>query len=286
MKKNIIFIILLSICNIGVAGQFVPSNKIINIKYGYKLGDLIIVQDKIISNKKFIVTPELTVKKNKNFILVNQTYEIKNEVDKFIFLNKIIYQNYIKEGSGIYELPLHSYKIKKEDILIPQQKIWFTRIAKSKLNNVLLNSTDQIKPKLIKKDWIYWPTLLCISLFILLIILYRNLDITFIKRMNGPFSKAYRKIRILHIDNNKENYVKSILILTDAFNKTFEMNINSLNFEALINNNKYQEMKDEINIFVNVSSVEIYSSKTYFTKIRFDEIYNFTKILKVIERKF
>jgi len=267
MKKNIIFIILLSICNIGVAGQFVPSNKIINIKYGYKLGDLIIVQDKIISNKKFIVTPELTVKKNKNFILVNQTYEIKNEVDKFIFLNKIIYQNYIKEGSGIYELPLHSYKIKKEDILIPQQKIWFTRIAKSKLNNVLLNSTDQIKPKLIKKDWIYWPTLLCISLFILLIILYRNLDITFIKRMNGPFSKAYRKIRILHIDNNKENYVKSILILTDAFNKTFEMNINSLNFEALINNNKYQEMKDEINIFVNVSSVEIYSSKTYFTKI-------------------
>tara|TARA_B100000767_G_scaffold271052_1_gene295915 strand:+ start:1688 stop:2548 length:861 start_codon:yes stop_codon:yes gene_type:complete len=286
MKKNIIFIILLSICNIVVAGQFVPSNKIINIKYGYKLGDLIIVQDKIISNKKFIVTPELTVKKNKNFILVNQTYEIKNEVDKFIFLNKIIYQNYIKEGSGIYELPLHSYKIKKEDILIPQQKIWFTRIAKSKLNNVLLNSTDQIKPKLIKKDWIYWPTLLCISLFILLIILYRNLDITFIKRMNGPFSKAYRKIRILHIDNNKENYVKSILILTDAFNKTFEMNINSLNFEALINNNKYQEMKDEINIFVNVSSVEIYSSKTYFTKIRFDEIYNFTKILKVIERKF
>ena len=44
-------------------------------------------------------------------------------------------------------------------------------------------------------------------------------------------------------------------------------------------------MKEEINIFVNVSSVEIYSSKTYFTKIRFDEIYNFTKILKVIERK-
>ena len=285
MKKNIALIILLSFSNILVAEQFIPSNKIINIKYGYKLGDLIIIEDKIISNKKFIIAPELIVKKNKNFVLVNQEYEIKNKMDKFIFLNKIIYQNYIKESSGKYELPLHSYKVKKQDILIPQQKIWFTRVAKSKLNNVLLNSIDQIKPEFIKKDVIYWPALLCISLFILLIILYRNLDIQFIKRMNGPFSKAFRKIKILHMNNNKENYVKSILILTDAFNKTFKMNVNNLNFEALINNNKYQEMKEEINIFVNVSSVEIYSSKTYFTKIRFDEIYNFTKILKVIERK-
>jgi hypothetical protein len=44
-------------------------------------------------------------------------------------------------------------------------------------------------------------------------------------------------------------------------------------------------IKHEINIFVNVSSFEIYSSKTYFSKVRFNEIYNFTKTLKEIERK-
>jgi len=285
MKKNIIFIILLTLSSMLAAEQFIPSNKITNIKYGYKLGDLIIIHDKIISNKKFIVTPELIVKKNKSFILISQKYENKDEADKFIFLNKIIYQNYIKQGTGKYELPLHRYKINKEDIAMPQQSVWFTRLAKSKLNNILLNSVDQVKPEFIKKDWIYGASLLSISLFILLIVLYRNLDATFIKRMNGPFSRAHKKIKILHKNNSKENYVQSILILTDAFNKTFKSNINSSNFEVLINNNKYQGMKKEIKIFVNVSSTEIYSSKTYFSKIRFDEIYNFTKILKVIERK-
>ena len=88
------------------------------------------------------------------------------------------------------------------------------------------------------------------------------------------------------IRNNKENYLKSILILTDAFNKTFKTNITNSNFEKLISkNNKYLEIKNEIGIFINVSSIEIYSSNTYFTKIRFNEIFEFTKTLRKIERK-
>ena len=104
--------------------------------------------------------------------------------------------------------------------------------------------------------------------------------------MNGPFAKACRKIRILHNKNGKDNYVESILILTDAFNKTFKKNINTSNYEELISKNtKYHDIKGAIKIFINLSSIEIYSSKTFFTKIRFNEINSFAKILRTIERK-
>ena len=286
MKKILILITLLTAFNIKAAENYLTQNKVVDVKYGYKLGDLIVIQDKIISNKKFIKIPELIVKKNKDLKFIKQTSKIIDVAGQKIFINKIIYQNYIKTGGGKYKLPLHRYKIKDGDIEMPQQTFWFTRVAKVNLNNVLSNSIDQIKPQIIEKNWIYDFVLYCIIFFVLLIILYRNINLTFINRMNGPFAKAHKKIKILHLNNKKDNYVKSILILTDAFNKTLKKNIDSSNFEDLINNNiKYQVIKHEINIFVNVSSFEIYSSKTYFSKVRFNEIYNFTKTLKEIERK-
>ena len=286
MKKILILITLLTVFNIKAAENYLTQNKVVDVKYGYKLGDLIVIQDKIISNKKFIKIPELIVKKNKDLKFIKQTSKIIDVAGQKIFINKIIYQNFIKTGGGKYKLPLHRYKIKDGDIEMPQQTFWFTRVAKVNLNNVLSNSIDQIKPQIIEKNWIYDFVLYCIIFFVLLIILYRNINLTFINRMNGPFAKAHKKIKILHLNNKKDNYVKSILILTDAFNKTLKKNINSSNFEDFINNNiKYQVIKHEINIFVNVSSFEIYSSKTYFSKVRFNEIYNFTKTLKEIERK-
>ena len=286
MKKIFILITFLTVLNTKATENYLTQNKVVNVKYGYELGDLIIIQDKIILNKKFIKIPELIVNKNKDLKLINQTSKIINIADEKIFINKIIYQNYIKKGSGKYKLPLHRYKLKDGDIEMPQQTFWFTRVAKVNLNNVLSNSIDQIKPQIIEKNWIYDFVLYCIIFFVLLIIFYRNINLTFINRMNGPFAKAHKKIKILHLNNKKDNYVKSILILTDAFNKTLKKNIDSSNFEDLINNNiKYQVIKHEINIFVNVSSFEIYSSKTYFSKVRFNEIYNFTKTLKEIERK-
>ena len=286
MKKILILITLLTVFNIKAAENYLTQNKVVDVKYGYKLGDLIVIQDKIISNKKFIKIPELIVKKNKDLKFIKQTSKIIDVAGQKIFINKIIYQNYIKTGGGKYKLPLHRYKIKDGDIEMPQQTFWFTRVAKVNLNNVLSNSIDQIKPQIIEKNWIYDFVLYCIIFFVLLIILYRNINLTFINRMNGPFAKAHKKIKILHLNNKKDNYVKSILILTDAFNKTLKKNIDSSNFEDFINNNiKYQVIKHEINIFVNVSSFEIYSSKTYFSKVRFNEIYNFTKTLKEIERK-
>jgi hypothetical protein len=104
--------------------------------------------------------------------------------------------------------------------------------------------------------------------------------------MNGPFAKAHRKIKILINKNEKDNYIKSILILTNAFNKTFDKNINISNFNEFTEKNiNYLLIKDEIKIFIEVSSDEIYSSKTYFTKNRFTDIYNFSKLLRTIERK-
>ena len=208
------------------------------------------------------------------------------EADKYIFLNKIIYQIYQKSESGSFTLPTHKYKINNENTVMPKKNYWFTRIAESKLNNILLNSIDQEKPALSMVDMKYFYSLCGIIFLTSLILFYKNIDFPLLDRMNGPFAKAHRKIKILHKNNEKDNYVKSILILTDAFNKAFRKNIDSSNYEEIIDNNtKYQEIKGAIKIFINLSSIEIYSSKTFFTKIRFNEIYSFTKILRSIERR-
>jgi len=286
MRNLIIFTILVFYNFTVTAETYDTNNSIINLKYGFKLGDLIIIHDEIISDKKFGKNPELFVKENRDLKLIDQTKFITKSINKHIFINKITYQIYLKKKSGNYELPAHSYKINNKNISMPKQSFWFTRVAESKLNNILINSVGQKKyvPMIMGKFYLnFFYGIIFISL---LILFYKNIDLPFLKKMNGPFAKANSKIRELHKISGKNNYIKSILILTDAFNKTFNKNISSSNFKELINENtKFQEVEGAIKIFVDLSSIEIYSPKTHFTKKRFDEIYNFTKILRTIERK-
>ena len=286
MKKIYILLILISISFIANAVTYEKDNSILNTKYGFKLGDLIEVQDRIITDTKLIKAPELILEKNKNLKLISQTNNTSLEADKYIFTNKIIYQIYLRSESGSFSLPTHKYKINNENVVMPQKFYWFTRVAQSKLNSVLLNSIDQEKPSLDRVETKYFSILCGIIFLTSLILLYKNIDLPILSRMNGPFAKAHRKIKVLHKKNEKDNYDESILILTDAFNKTFNKNIDSSNYEELLaENTKYQDIKRAIKIFINLSSVEIYSSKTFFTKLRFDEVYSFTKILRAIERK-
>ena len=287
MKKVLFFTFILFFHTLVFSKSFKTESNIVNLTYGFQLGDLIIIEDKIISNEKFSKVPKLLIEKNINLQLTEQTYEIIKDKGKYTFRNKIIYQIFQKTNNGHFELPLHKYIFNNKNILMPQKKYWFTKIANSSLNNVLQNSIDQKKPRLLEIKYQFSYLLTFIILLITIILIYKNIDIPFLRRMNGPFAKAHRKIKILIKKNEKDNYVKSILILTNAFNKTFDKNINisSLN-EFTEKNINYQLIKDEIKIFIEVSSDEIYSPKTYFTKNRFNDIYNFSKLLRTIERKF
>jgi len=286
MKKVLFFTFILFFNTLVFSKNYTTETNILNEAYGFQLGDLIFIEDKIISDQKFLKIPKLIIKKNINLQLTKQTYEIIEGEGEYTFINKIIYQIFQKTNNGHFELPLHKYTFSKENILMPQKKYWYTKIANSPLNNILQNSIDQIKPSLLEIKYQLFYLLVFIILLISLILIYKNIDFPFLKRMNGPFAKAHRKIKILIKKNVKNNYVDSILILTNGFNKTFGKNINISNLNEFTEKNiNYQLIKDEIKIFVDVSSAEIYSSKTYFTKNRFNDIYNFSKLLRTIERK-
>jgi hypothetical protein len=286
MKKILFFTFILFFNTLVFSKNYTTETNILNEAYGFQLGDLIVIEDKIISDQKFLKVPKLIIKKNINLQLTKQTYEIIEGEGEYTFINKIIYQIFQKTNNGHFELPLHKYTFSKENILMPQKKYWFTKIANSPLNNILQNSIDQIKPSLLEIKYQLFYLLAFIILLISLILIYKNIDFPFLRRMNGPFAKAHREIKILIKKNEKNNYVDSILILTNGFNKTFGKNINMSNLnEFTAKNINYQLIKDEIKIFVDVSSAEIYSSKTYFTKNRFNDIYNFSKLLRTIERK-
>ena len=286
MKKILFFTFILFFNTLVFSKNYTTETNILNEAYGFQLGDLIVIEDKIISDQKFLKVPKLIIKKNINLQLTKQTYEIIEGEGEYTFINKIIYQIFQKTNNGHFELPLHKYKLSKENILMPQKNFWFTKIANSPLNNILQNSIDQIKPSLLEIKYQLFYLLAFIILLISLILIYKNIDFPFLRRMNGPFAKAHREIKILIKKNEKNNYVDSILILTNGFNKTFGKNINMSNLnEFTAKNINYQLIKDEIKIFVDVSSAEIYSSKTYFTKNRFNDIYNFSKLLRTIERK-
>ena len=286
MKKVLFFTFILFFHTLVFSKNYKTETNIVNLTYGFQLGDLIVIEDKIISNEKFSKVPKLIIEKNINLQLTEQTYEIIKDEGKYTFRNKIIYQIFQKTNNGHFELPLHKYIFNNKNILMPQKKYWFTKIANSSLNNVLQNSIDQKKPRLLEIKYQFSYLLAFIILLSTIILIYKNIDIPFLRRMNGPFVKAHRKIKILIKKNEKDNYVKSILILTNAFNKTFDKNINISNLNEFTEKNiNYQLIKDEIKIFVEVSSDEIYSSKTYFTKNRFNDIYNFSKLLRTIERK-
>ena len=286
MKKVLFFTFILFFNTLVFSKNYTTETNILNEVYGFQLGDLIFIEDKIISDQKFLKIPKLIIKKNINLQLTKQTYEIIEGEGEYTFINKIIYQIFQKTNNGHFELPLHKYTFSKENILMPQKKYWYTKIANSPLNNILQNSIDQIKPSLLEIKYQLFYLLAFIILLISLILIYKNIDFPFLRRMNGPFAKAHRKIKILIKKNVKNNYVDSILILTNGFNKTFGKNINISNLNEFTEKNiNYQLIKDEIKIFVDVSSAEIYSSKTYFTKNRFNDIYNFSKLLRTIERK-
>ena len=286
MKKILFFTFILFFNTLVFSKNYTTETNILNEAYGFQLGDLIFIEDKIISDQKFLKVPKLIIKKNINLQLTKQTYEIIEGEGEYTFINKIIYQIFQKTNNGHFELPLHKYEFSEENILMPQKKYWFTKIANSPLNNVLQNSIDQIKPSLLEIKYQLFYLLVFIILFTSLILIYKNIDFPFLRRMNGPFAKAHREIKILIKKNEKNNYVDSILILTNGFNKTFGKNINISNLNEFTEKNiNYQLIKDEIKIFVEVSSAEIYSSKTYFTKNRFKDIYNFSKLLRTIERK-
>ena len=286
MKKILFFTFILFFHTLVFSKNYETETKILNLTYGFQLGDLIIIEDKIISDQKFSKVPKLIIEKNINLQLSKQTNEIIEDGGKYTFINKIIYQIFQKTDNGHFELPLHKYKVSNENILMPQKKYWFTKIANSSLNNVLQNSVDQKKPSLLEIKYQFSYFLVIIILLISIILIYKNIDIPFLRRMNGPFAKAHRKIKILIKEKEKGNYVESILILTNSFNKTFGKNINISNLNEFTEKNiNYQLIKDEIKIFVEVSSAEIYSSKSYFTKNRFNDIYNFSKLLRTIERK-
>ena len=286
MKKILFFTFILFFHTLVFSKNYETETNIINLKYGFQLGDLIVIEDKIISDQKFSKAPRLIIKKDIHLQLTKQTYKIIEDKGKFIFINKIIYQIFQKTNNGHFRLPLHKYTFNNENILMPQKKYWFTKIANSSLNKVLQNSIDQKKPSLLIIKYQFSFLLAFIILLISIILIYKNIDIPFLRRMNGPFAKAHRKIKILIKKKEKDNYVESILILTNSFNKTFGKNINISNLNEFTEKNiNYQLIKNEIKIFVEVSSAEIYSSKTYFTKNRFKDIYNFSKLLRTIERK-
>ena len=286
MKKILFFTLILFFHTLVFSKNYETETNILNLTYGFQLGDLIIIEDKIISDQKFSKVPKLIIEKNINLQLTKQINEIIEDEGKYTFINKIIYQIFQKTDNGHFELPLHKYTSINEDILMPQKKYWFTKIANSPLNNALQDSIDQKKPSLLENKYQFSYLLVIIILLISIILIYKNIDIPFLRRMNGPFAKAHKKIKILINKKEKGNYVESILILTNGFNKTFGKNINISNLNEFTEKNiNYQLIKDEIKIFVEVSSAEIYSSKSYFTKNRFNDIYNFSKLLRTIERK-
>jgi hypothetical protein len=286
MKKVLFFTFILFFHTLVFSKNYKTETYIVNLAYGFQLGDLIVIEDKIISDQKFSKVPKLIIEKHINLQLTKQTYEIIEDAGEYIFINKIIYQIFQKTNNGHFELPLHKYTFSNENILMPQKKYWFTKIANSPLNNALQDSIDQKKPSLLENKYQFSYLLAFIILLITIILIYKNIDIPFLRRMNGPFAKAHRKIKILNKKNEKDNYVDSILILTNGFNKTFGKNINISNLNEFTEKNiNYRLIKEEIKIFVEVSSAEIYSSKTYFTKNRFNDIYNFSKLLRTIERK-
>ena len=286
MKKILFFTFILFFHTLVFSKNYETETNILNLTYGFQLGDLIIIEDKIISDQKFSKIPKLIIEKNINLKLTKQINKIIEDEGKYTFINKIVYQIFQKTDNGHFELPLHKYTFSNENILMPQKKYWFTKIANSSLNNVLQNSVDQKKPSLLEIKYQFSYFLVIIILLISIILIYKNIDIPFLKRMNGPFAKAHSKIKILIKKKEKGNYDKSILILTNGFNKTFGKNINISNLNEFTEKNiNYKLIKDEIKIFVEVSSAEIYSSKTYFTINRFNDIYNFSKLLRTIERK-
>ena len=160
-----------------------------------------------------------------------------------VILNNIHWKKYLKNPNSFID--------KKISLLNKKNKL---HRKKNLICTLLLSGTKEIK-KLNKK--------------------FRNKNKS-TDVLSFPFYEKKKLTNEIKRENEKDNYVDSILILTNGFNKTFGKNINIFNLNEFTEKNiNYKLIKDEIKIFVEVSSAEIYSSKTYFTKNRFNDIYNF-----------
>ena len=286
MIRKLFFVFVLFISTYANTTEYNSKSAIINIKHGYQLGDLIIVEDQITANVPFQVEPKLLTTKNSGIRLVGQMSFKEGNDGTYTFFNKVTYQIFHRSKGMQYLLPTHIYKIGDENVEVPATSYWFSRIASSGLNEVLLNALGQVKPDAIKHNGIYFYLLVALSFFTLLIVLYKKIDLSFIERMNGPFTKANKKIKFLHVTNNQDSYNEAILILLDACNKSFGGNVNASNVDDLIPlHSKYHSIKYAIKSFINLTSSEIYSSRTYYSKERFDDIYNLVQVLRVIERR-
>ena len=286
MIRILLFIITSFICIHAYATEYNAESIIINLKHGYQLGDLLVVEDQITIKEPFLGTPKLLTKKTSGIRLVGQeSYNASND-GAYTFFNTITYQIFHRSEGKKYALPTHTYKIGNDELEILTKSYWFSRIASSDLNDVLLNSLGQVKPSPINHSSQALYLLLALSLSALLVLLYKKMDLSFVSRMYGPFTKASKKIKSLHRLGNEESYDESVLILLDSCNKTFGQNMNGSSVDKLVpNNSKYFTVKYEIKAFVDLTNDEIYSSESYYSPSRFDKILYLSQELKAIERK-
>ena len=286
MIRILIFVITTTISIFAFAVEYNSESNISNFKHGFQLGDLIVVEDQISTKKPFLDAPKLLVKKNVGIRLVGQESYNASKEGEYTFFNTITYQIFHRSEGKKYALPTHTYKIGDDELEISPKSYWFSRIASSDLNMILLNSLGQIKPSPLNHSRKPLFALLAISFSVLLILLYKNMDLTFVTRMNGPFTKANRKIKPLYRLGNEESYDESVLVLLDSCNKSFGQNMNGDSIDKLIpNKSKYFSFKHEIKAFVDITNDEIYSSKSFYSKSRFDKILYLSNELKIIERK-
>ena len=284
---RIIFTIFITLMSTHVfSSDFEFKNNIIDGKHGYQVGDLLILKNTIISKEKFLELPALIDEKKPGIRLVKQNTNTFTEKGNHFFVHKLTYQIFQRSKGGNFSLPNHVYTIGKQKLTMPTQNYWFSQIVASDLNDVLINSLDQIKPFQLEVNKNNFYLLHVFTLLTLGILIYKKIDLPFIKKMNGPFAIAYKKINLLHKNSNQANYDESVLILLDSCNKSFGKNTNIFNIEELINSHsKFHSVKYAIKSFVALTNSEIYSSQNYYSEKRFNDVFQLVKMLRVIEKK-
>ena len=90
MKKVLFFTFILFFHTIIFSKNYKTETNIVNLTYGFQLGDLIVIEDKIISDQEFSKVPKLIIEKNINLQLAKQTNEIIEGGGNYTFINKII----------------------------------------------------------------------------------------------------------------------------------------------------------------------------------------------------
>ena len=83
MKKILFFTFILFFNTLVFSKNYTTETNILNEAYGFQLGDLIVIEDKIISNKKFLKVPKLIIKKMPNYgfrKFIDSEQDLENEI--------------------------------------------------------------------------------------------------------------------------------------------------------------------------------------------------------------